>query len=345
MMQVPFLRFLGSIRGRAALAAIALAAAAFGPSLAGGPSPMRFAAEMAASGNWREALFRWERAVADRPEDARLLNNLAVAREAMGENDVAAELYERALALAPDDRTISDNAARSKLFWTTVGGGRADPVAIRALAAGDGKKKGRKATKVAVPLPVPPRLDLGERRRILVASFLTADDEILDSNRELPRFLRGEFRKTGALEVLDVTPPPAIPEQTLDDLAENAAFWRHLGDRHDAEIIVSGAVSYDKADVSGYREVDIVSPRTGQKVRTNRFTEQERFRYSVTLLFFDGRSGELLYRDAVRKSIVYTGLNNDPVTAFFDISESLSRDVLAVVTAQRRTEYRFIFRG
>lgn len=326
----------------------ALVALAVGGPLAadGATAAMAFAAEMAEAGNWREARFRWERVAEDRPDDPRVLNNLAVAFEVLGSPEESQALYRRALELAPGDDIVRDNAGRATRFWSANTGDSDDPIALRAAAvASAGKiKPGRRGVRVEVHLPVPAKLDLGDRRTLLVASFLAGDDEILDANREMVRFLRGEFRRRTSLEILDVTPPPAIPEQTLDELAGNAEFWKFLGRRHDADVVVSGKIEYDRKDVSGFRDVDVVSPQTGQKVRTARFTEAEEFAYVVHLLFLDGRTGELLHRDSVARAVVYTGLNNDPYSAFFEISEGLAEDVLAVIAPQRRTDFRIVFR-
>jgi len=69
---------------------------------------LEFASEMVRKGLWREALFRWERVLAQRPGDPRLLNNVAVAREALGDREGARQAYERALALTTE-RPIEDN--------------------------------------------------------------------------------------------------------------------------------------------------------------------------------------------------------------------------------------------
>lgn len=69
---------------------------------------LAFASEMARKGLWREALFRWERVLAQRPEDAHLLNNVAVAREALGDREGARQAYERALQLTTE-RQVEDN--------------------------------------------------------------------------------------------------------------------------------------------------------------------------------------------------------------------------------------------
>ena len=68
---------------------------------------LKFAAEMASQGLWREALFRWERVSAERPDDARLLNNIAVAHEALGEFDQARAAYARAIAIAKERQILS----------------------------------------------------------------------------------------------------------------------------------------------------------------------------------------------------------------------------------------------
>lgn len=69
---------------------------------------MAFAAEMAEGGLWREALYRWERALVDRPDDPRVMNNIAVACEALGQFDRARALYAQASTLARD-REIRSN--------------------------------------------------------------------------------------------------------------------------------------------------------------------------------------------------------------------------------------------
>ena len=58
----------------------------------------------------------------------------------------------------------------------------------------------------------------------------------------------------------------------------------------------------------------------------------------------DGATGALLHRDRLRRAVVFEGSQNDPLTAFFEMSQSLSRDLLAVVTPQARAETRVLFR-
>lgn len=76
-----------------------------------------FAAEMAGKGLWREALFRWNKAHEARPDDARILNNMAVAHEALGQRKEAREAYERAMELGP----TQEISANFVLFRNAVG--------------------------------------------------------------------------------------------------------------------------------------------------------------------------------------------------------------------------------
>src|SRR5262245_30656216 len=81
---------------------------------------LEFGVKVARMGSWREAAFRFERAVKADDANARAWNNLGVARESLGEFALAREAYEKSLALAPDDRRIRQNYER----FLSLSGGR-----------------------------------------------------------------------------------------------------------------------------------------------------------------------------------------------------------------------------
>jgi hypothetical protein len=300
---------------------------------------------MARDGNWREAKFRWEQGLRTDPSDARLLNNLAIAEEALGAPDRAGPLYEKALAASSRDSRIRDNATRSSLFW-----GHAGDVDTGASPDADisnewRKKRGRDVVEVPVSMPLPPRLKLDGVKTVLVASFLVNDSDMLDVNRELVRFLRNEFRKHTAYSIQNITPPPAVPEQTLEDMAKNAEFFKWLGHEHESDLIVSGAMHYTKRDASGFSDVDVVSETTGQRVRQTQFVEQEEFTFELDALYFRGADGSLLFRDRMRRQAVFHGKANDPISAFYELGNSIAGDVLSVIASRTRVDERFLFKG
>jgi hypothetical protein len=305
---------------------------------------LRFGSGMAKDGNWREAKFRWEQALKAAPDDGRLLNNLAIANEALGDHELARELYKRAVAAAPRDGRIEANAKRSSLFWGHSSDADSAKPPAPAAPAQPMKKKGHDVFELAIALPLPPRLELPGVKTILVASFLANDSALVDVNAELVRFLRSEFRKHTAFDIQNVNPPPAIPEQTLDEMAKNAAFFRWLGHEHGSDVIVTGGMRYTRRDASGFQNVDIVSEATGQKVRQAQFVEQEEFTFELDVLYFRGADGSLLFRDRLRRQAVFQGKANDPISAFYELGNSIAGDVLAVVAPRTRTDARLLFK-
>jgi Tfp pilus assembly protein PilF len=100
----------------------------------GGPKPvtadaeqqLKFGVNMAQRGLWSEALFRFEQAQALDPNNARVLNNLAIAHEAVGEFDKALALYKQALKLDPSDVTLKRNYTRFSQFYESFRPRKAD---------------------------------------------------------------------------------------------------------------------------------------------------------------------------------------------------------------------------
>ena len=68
-----------------------------------------FGIEVARRGLWRDALYRWQRAIDLDPTYAPAWNNLGIAFEYEGRFDEAREAYETALDLDPDNLWIEQN--------------------------------------------------------------------------------------------------------------------------------------------------------------------------------------------------------------------------------------------
>ena len=68
-----------------------------------------FGISVAQRGLWREAIYRWEKAVELDPTYAAAFNDLAIAYELEGQLDKARKTYEKALELAPNNAEIRQN--------------------------------------------------------------------------------------------------------------------------------------------------------------------------------------------------------------------------------------------
>ncbi len=69
----------------------------------------QFGIDVAQKGLWKEALYRWEKAVELDPKYAAAYNNLAVAYEHEGLFDKARQAYEKALELDPKNTYVRQN--------------------------------------------------------------------------------------------------------------------------------------------------------------------------------------------------------------------------------------------
>jgi Tfp pilus assembly protein PilF len=93
--------------------AVALGALAVSPAFADARDDARaqveFGIKVAQSGLWKEARYRWEKAVELDPTYAEAWNNLAIAFEHEGKFEEARKAYEKAVALDPKNLLIRQN--------------------------------------------------------------------------------------------------------------------------------------------------------------------------------------------------------------------------------------------
>lgn len=78
---------------------------------------IEFGVQMARKGLWSEALFRFRQADRARPNDGRILNNMAVAYEAVGQYEKALECYQKALRADPANRELKRNYSAFSQFY------------------------------------------------------------------------------------------------------------------------------------------------------------------------------------------------------------------------------------
>jgi hypothetical protein len=199
-----------------------------------------------------------------------------------------------------------------------------------------------RASRVTVNLPVPQKINLDGIESVLVTDFSVGrEDPYMDLGLELNQLIQKELSKNTGLLVLDIDPVP-IPEQTMDDLMRNQAFWQRLSQAHGADLIISGGIEFDVSDRSGFVEETGISPTTGQRIRTTQFREREGFRLGLNLLFIQGDSGSILYENLFTEEVLIDGKTSDHLSVLFHMFERIRPEVLAVVAPQQKTEERFL---
>lgn len=196
--------------------------------------------------------------------------------------------------------------------------------------------------EVQISLPLPQKIDVTGMRRLLVAGFRANDDPTLDLEPEYAKWLKETLRKRSTFEIIDADPPP-LPEQELSDVVKNAAYWKRIAQRFSADLVVAGALNFERTDKSGFVQEDIISPVTGQRIRRTRYAEREGFKLDLTLYFFKGATGELLYESHLTEEAIFDGRGNDALTALHQLAERSSPEVMGVLMPRRKTETRYLF--
>jgi Tfp pilus assembly protein PilF len=85
------------------------AAPSFADAHADARAQVDFGISVAQRGLWREAIYRWEKAVEIDPKYAAAFNDLAIAYEHEGQLDKARKAYEKALELDPNNSQVRQN--------------------------------------------------------------------------------------------------------------------------------------------------------------------------------------------------------------------------------------------
>ena len=91
------------------VAATVVASPAFADKRSDAKAQVDFGIRVAQRGLWREAIYRWEKAVEIDPQYAAAFNNLAIAYEHEGQLEKARKAYEKAVDLDPNNAEISQN--------------------------------------------------------------------------------------------------------------------------------------------------------------------------------------------------------------------------------------------
>ena len=200
--------------------------------------------------------------------------------------------------------------------------------------------------EVQLRLPVRARIDLRDRRTVTVTPFLVLSQEGsqsverrgVDVEKEFDRYLRRLIRRNTRLKILD-SGPVDYPTFDLEDLSEDTDFWRYIGERTQADLIVSGSLDFDVQDRSGYRTEEYVSPFDGRTYYRQVLVEDTGYEFDIVMQVFDGRTGERLYADNFKDFRQFEAERADPLAGMFENLYALE-DRIAGIFTQKWVEAR-----
>ena len=191
-------------------------------------------------------------------------------------------------------------------------------------------------------VPVRARLDLQGRDTVTLAPFLVVTDEGetavqqrgIDVQQEFEDYLRRLLKRRTKLSYIE-SGPVDYPSYDLQALASNEDFWRFLGERTGADLILSGSLDFDIQDRSGYRTEPYQSPYDGRTYYRQVLVEQTGFEYDIVMEVYDGKTGNRIYSDNFKDFKQFEGERADPLQGMFENLYALE-DRIANIFAQKQ---------
>jgi hypothetical protein len=204
--------------------------------------------------------------------------------------------------------------------------------------------------EVRLKLPVRARLDLTGRDSVTVVPFIVMSQEgeerikgrTINVQDEFERYLLKVLRRETELDVIEAG-PVEFPTYDPEMLARERDFWRAVGERTQADLILAGSLDFDVQDRSGYRTEEYVSPFDGRTYYRQVLVEQTGFEYDILMQVYDGATGELVHRDNFKDFKNFEGEKADPLLGMFENLFSLENQILGLFTQKEVEATRVLF--
>lgn len=204
--------------------------------------------------------------------------------------------------------------------------------------------------EVNLTLPVRARIDLEGKKTIAPVPFIMVSREgegripghDIDVQDEFERYMTKLLRRETDLKVIE-SGPVQFPTYDLEMLARDTDFWRLLGEKTQADLLLAGSLDFDIQDRSGYRTEEYVSPYDGRTYRRQVLVEETGFEYDIVMQVFDGLTGELLYSDNFKDFKEYEGESADPLVGMFQNLYSLEDRIVGIFSQNEVEASRVLF--
>jgi hypothetical protein len=202
-------------------------------------------------------------------------------------------------------------------------------------------------------LPLKPRIPLKGNERVAIAPFLIvssadkpkdkADLANVDLQAEFHRYLVQHLQKKTKLQVIDLGTTIQLPSRELVALSRATEFWRSVGQKNAADIVVSGSLEFKIEDSAGYKTEEYVSPVTGQTSFRQIYVERTGFLFDIVFLVFDGKTGDRLLQDEFKDFRERNRRRTDEMLGLFQNLFALEDQILNMFVPRQRAVQRYLF--
>ena len=209
------------------------------------------------------------------------------------------------------------------------------------------------ASEVLLKLPLRPKLAVTGRERISLAPFLVASKlserkqpervKDLDLDLEFRRYLGKQLGRRTKMSVVTMPADVKLPSTELKALGEASEFWRELGSRVGAEVLLSGMLDFRVEDKSGYQTEEYQSRLDGRTYYRQVFVESTGFTFEVTVIAFDGRTGAKLFQETFKDQKEKSRRAADEMVGLFENLFAMENQLLGLFVVREREANRYVF--
>ena len=250
---------------------------------------------------------------------------------------------------------------------------RSRSLAALALACALGGAGCASFSEVTIETPLQSRIDVEAFRRVLVAGFVTdLGESDVNVSSETMRLLQNQLRTQTRMQVLEPDHPPLDDalEKVVEKLGEggkyskadkdqykletdkvlqDSEFWRKVGEEFQNPLIVTGRMSFEVQNRSGFQSEERVvrDPSTTRPrlIRGNRYLERKAYALTAEFQFVDGRSGALLHKEKFTEEVLYgEDQKVSPLSSYFELMDRLVPNFLGVISPQKIRGTRVLLR-
>lgn len=205
--------------------------------------------------------------------------------------------------------------------------------------------------EIPLLLRVAPELQLNGTEKIHLGPVLVEPraenaSEGLDiiASREFERYMWRLLRRETKLVLVDSVEDLEMPTTDPRELIEMPSFWQEIGERSEADFIVTAAIDVEILDRAGYQTEEYVSPQDGKTYFRQVLIEETGFSYDILLHVLSGETGEVVFTEQItdfqekaeRKLEVYTDM--------FDDLYTLENRILGIFVPRYIRAKRYLFR-
>ena len=297
-------------------------------------------------GYWEEAEFRWRKALAQAPLNARALNNLAVRFEREGDFEEAKAYYDQALiAAAPAEQFyIERNYRQFTPIWERIGSGSMESTAsvdlpVEDFPVGEDPSVGVLEIIVSVPDQGP---NLAGFDRLLIGNFATRPGTESDINEFAVRYFRRRITQRTFFETQDQLDQQMQIRELGPNPFQDADYWISHADQAGADLVLTGSLGLTTEEESQMLRERIRSP-DGQIREVARFQDVVTYKVTYDLVVIRGEDGQILLEETIESSTsfpVEDGASN--AEAVFETLEQMLPQLLETITPRRSEQSRYL---